>query len=441
MRTGRYFVPMVPAMAVLAGLACAALARTRLGWAGAAAPVAVAWALQAPGVVELRALARGAPERARHYAALVAALERRGIEAAFGHLSFYPLNFLSGERIAVTSLRGERYLPIAGRVEEATRVGVLDNHGGVRELLACSGGTGAAAAVEGHGLDFGFVPPPAGRQEIPPERWAAAADASGADLRAALSDRDLGTAWTAPPGTDAWVAVELRFRAPEAVRLLRWVPPPGAPPPAGLRVEEWPAGASGWARPREFPALSSFHWSDGRPYAGGRRFRLEYSAGDRRVEALRLRVPRGRRGAAPALAELQVFAPAPDPPAEEPSVAALLEWASSNGIRRVHADRGLSVRLHAAAPGAMQVELEPGFQAGDPAVAGGRFAPEPGVALVVPAGEADISREVLSAAGMAFAEVRIGPWDVFHRFAAPRAGAARTTYWTGVQVLFGSSSP
>ncbi len=442
MNTGRYFIPMVPSFAVLAGLAAAALGRRAGPWA-AAAPVAAAVVLQLPVLGELRAVQRDRPARQRMDRELLAAAAG-ATEAVYAHLHHYELNWNGGGRVVVTPFRGERHPPHAQRAETARRVGVIDNYGGIRELLALSGGKADGSVFGRHTLHTAFRAPADALAPVPPGAWSSVRDAGGADLAPRVADRNMDTVWAPPSGADR-ASVEIRFARPVRLAQVRlWATGPHAWPPA-LRVETSAADDGPWREVRAETPLPLYHWSGPRPYWIGRRHRLALRLGGEPVRAVRLSCADLESGHRPPwrLCEIDCFeaaegdAGAGGPPhPEEAAAPALARALLDGGAHAVYADRWLSEQLARLTDGALRVEREPRAFPENAWPRDGRVELDAATAVVVLRADAPVTAATLERQGIGHTRSASGPWTVFSRFRDVPAGPL-PLYWTGCHLLAG----
>ena len=453
-RTARYWVPVVPGLAVLAAAACAAPARRMAraaAWTGLLALTA------AQGVLALAAVAivgRQAEARAVAYRETGAVLERAGVESLLAPIQLYPLNFALGERFAVSNGRQEFHAPIRRAAELDPAPAYASDFNGIEVFLEQLGAVWEAAPVGHRRILWNVRLPAAARRAIPADRIVRLRDDTGSDRRTALTDHDLDTWW--PPAPAESAELEWEFSAPQAVHSLELVFAHGHgqvdsvfETPRRIRLEVRIAGA--WHAVATNNPVIPLEWSGTRAYAPAGLARVCIPVGGADVEALRLGlletlVHPARQ--AWRLAEATAYAPAPEPApmADEAAVAAAAAWIQAQAPDAVvHAPRWLSGQLlrRGAVPEARLASLP-----------GSVFEPAPGLprdGTVVPAGpclflaepqSADATRAVLASRNVAFQETPVGAWTGFAVAAAAwPAAPPPALFWTGPGLLAGRRQP
>ena len=222
-RTARYWVPVIPGLAILAGMACAAPARRparAAAWTGLLALTAVQAVLALAAVA---ILGRQAEARAAAYRETGAVLERAGVESLLAPIQLYPLNFALGERFAVSNGRQEFYAPIRRAAELDPAPAYASDFNGIEVFLERLGAAWESAPVGHRRILWNVRRPAAALQAVAPGQIAGLRDDTGTDRRTALTDRDLGTWWT--PAALESAALELEFSSPQAVHSLNWFLP------------------------------------------------------------------------------------------------------------------------------------------------------------------------------------------------------------------------
>ena len=262
--TGRYLLPLIPAFALLAGVA---VAGTRRPWGIVPAVVVlVILGFQAAVLKEVTARDRATEagwEGAHKLADLLTSAE---IEAVYSHFGLYSFNFLFEERWAFTDMRSDRYLPIAQRAELSEQVAVLGNFGPVADFLVISGGRAALDRAGPFRVEHGFVPPPEGWRAIEPGAIAALTDRRGRDLAPALLDQNEDTTWDNSGGDPDLDCLEVRFASPQNLRAIRLLGPPGSIQPGVGRVDVRRPGSPDWEAVLPDHPVPAFMWSGPRPY-------------------------------------------------------------------------------------------------------------------------------------------------------------------------------
>jgi hypothetical protein len=431
--TPRYLIPLVPLMALLAGLGCAMSSRRMLrGVAFAALLLLGGWQL----LESFRLVsARGARD-ARHTSrnrAVAAFLQARGVTAAYNSYVRYALNLAADERICFSDPKMERIPDYVRRLEADPAPAAIEDYGGARGWAAASGGACSHTNISGLRVAWAFQPPRESVRELPPAQWLTAVDADGHDWRTALTDRRATTA--ARPGAalrDGVWSLTIALRAPATLSGLRlW----GAEerPFASWRLEGRSAAGLPFVTLVEETAFSSFFWSGPRFFWHTPHLRQELRFAPARLTELRLHIkPYDRRGAF-ALPELQVLTPAaePDAPAgADGDLAPLLAALRARGVERLYADRWIANAVHLATTGTLwtsQVRLRAPAEAGASAQEVQRVRLDARTALLVPPAGAPALRAVLAARRLDLRESDLGEWGILFDAAASGQSLERVT--------------
>ncbi len=441
--TSRYLLPLVPALAVLAGSAAARLA-SRVRWGLGWAPLFLVIGFQAWNARYTPAMLR---DRTWEFTSevLTRELAGAGIGAIYCRYPDHWLNAATGEALCFVDIIGERYRPYAWRGELARNVAFLGNLGDIAGFVAGAGGSVRRDDL----MQFQFfhdfrAPAPCGR--IGPSEWAAAVDWQGRRLLAEISDGNARTAWSAPvlPTEAPWI--EIALTRPARVEGVRFISPNGEYPPAwsvdGLFEDG--AGIPAWRTLAPCMRINGFFWSGPRVYWDGTAFRAECRFPPAQVSRLRLRFEAPEREGEVYVAELAILG-GPPPAAmvsESEALGALLAELDARGIRRLYSDRWVANEVAAATGGGVAVLREPAifgqFPGTPPRERERKLAPlrpEPGAAILVRVEEAPASRANLARYGIVSRETAVGPWILFE-FPPVREGKeGPDLVWTGFSVL------
>ena len=219
--TARYWVPLVPPLAVLAGVACAAF--------GSRAIRAAAWGLLAAlaagqGTLALSSLAASGHNSAATlagYRDIGGALARAEADALLAPIQLFPLNFALDERFAVSNGRQKFYEPILRRAELSDAPAYSSDFNGVASFLAQQGAQWESIAVGRRSILYNVRRPPVSLREIPAGKIESLRDGAGAEWKPALTDRNLDTFWS-PAGAPS-AALEWTFVRPQDVHSIQLV--------------------------------------------------------------------------------------------------------------------------------------------------------------------------------------------------------------------------
>ncbi len=439
-RTARYWVPLVPGLAVLAAVACAApgqRARPALAWCVLLGLTGVQGALS---LAAIHLQAGEARPRLAAYAALGALLERAGVDALLAPIQLYPLNFALEERFAVSNGRNMFYEPVYRKAEESAAPAYASDFSGIEAFLAQHGATCQRARAGGRHILWDVHRPPAAGREIPGDRIASLTDGAGADQKTILTDRDLATVLSPAGGPDPQDAIlEWHFTEAQTVQAVRLVFAHGmaaAGLPRQVRIEAQSGGE--WLTLRQQMPVIPLEWSGPRIYAPAGLARLEYPLGATNVAALRIvlqETPPDR----PAwrLAEATVFAPDAEtpPPADLAALDALgrrLQTEDPDAL--VCAPRWVANQL------LCRGWIGSGRLAGasGATVPAGRF-----LLLVMEPHLAEATQGVLQARGFHHHMASAGPWTLIVADGGKpaAAGPAVTLRWTGAELLVDRAEP
>ena len=397
--TARYFVPLVPAVALLAGHFAAATGRGP--WRAAAALPALL--LAAPALLvpaDLSGRARDGETFRQRATGIAAFLAQSDTGVAFTPFRFHAFNHLTGGKLRFIVAENEHAVHLAREAETAARIAVLANYEGVEEFVQTAGGSLRIGAAGGLRIAHTFAPPSQSWARIPPQEWITPSTA-------ALADGRLATTW---PGAGAALQdLELSFPEPRVVAGVRGFAPDAASYPARWSIDgQLPDGT--WTNLMRALPVTSYFWSGPRPYCGRFAYRLEARFTPRVLRCLRLHLAPRNDAQACALSELACYGPAAAGDTEASSVAPLLAELQGRGIRRLYADRWIGNEIGRRSGGAIACPcarfwLEPGWR--DELLP---LALERDTALLVRREDAAACTAVLARAGAEVDETPVGPW-------------------------------
>ena len=426
-RTGRYWVPLVPGLAALSAVACAApggRARRGAAW-GALGALTVAQGGLC--LSALRESARHAEPGLAAYREIGAALDRAGVDALLAPIQLYAMNFALEERFAISNGKQKFYEPILRRAELSDAPAYSSDFNGIEAFLRQLGAEWESAGAGGRRILWNVRLPAVWLREIAGDRTLHLLDDAGADWKMALGDRNLDTGWSpgAERGGVANATLEWAFAQPQDVHSVRLVFSHGFSDeafdfPRRIRIEAKEDGD--WRTLLADEPIVPLEWSGTRAYFPEGLARLEYRVEAKAAEALRIGLLDAQarlRSLGWRLAELSAFAAeaAPPPPADAAALEALCErvcvawpepvvyaprWVSNHlhlrGCARDGRLAGLSSRVFGA-------ERDVPRDGAPPADKSGWF--------VVEGRHARATREALVAQGVRFQEAAQGPWTLF----------------------------
>ncbi len=342
--TPRYLLPTVPALAVLAGAACASTRfRSANVLAGFLLALLCIWH-----VMQLHVLAaRGRQDAIRMagYREAAAYLEAQGTDVAYCAFRHNTLNLAGTGTIAFTDSNLERVPAFRRRAEMADSPAVVEDFLGIVRWAIASGGSACATNVGGLRLATNIAPPSSAVDEIPLDP--SAASVNGGERLAPLLDRNYATAWELTGDSGM---LEAMFQSPRPVCGVRMLV---SGFDANARIRIWGrAGPGAPFRPLapSVPNVAS-RWSGPRFYPEPETPILESRFAATSVDAVRIVFQAPVTDGTPRnVRELQLLAPA----SETPSLANPDDWHAAvdtlvDLLRRQGVDRLYTGRWIAAA--------------------------------------------------------------------------------------------
>ena len=449
--TARYWVPLVPGLAVLSAVACAAAAR-RAGRGAAWGLLGLLALAQGVGVVaSVRAYLPRAQATQGAYLQIGQALDGIGVDALMAPIQLFPLNFALEERVAVSNGKQKFYEPILRGAELAEAPAYASDFNGIETFLRQHAAQSEAVAAGGRRLLWNVQRPGGLWREIPAAATASLRDGAGADWAARLQDRRLDTEWA--PGTGKDAELEWTFAAPQDIEAIQLVFAHGMAEeafdfPRRIRIEVKQNGE--WRPLLADAPLIPLEWSGPRVYFPSGFARPEFRVAETGVEALRvalLDTQTQGRSMGWRLAELHAQAlepggrPALEAGALEDTVHALPpeamvfapRWLSNQMLTRRWVPEaqlpGLAGRVFGSTP---ETPRE------------GTIRPDRPAVFIVEPPHATATRETLEALGVPHRAEEIGGWTLFSvaagGWAADGLDLPPPAMWTGDALLMGNSA-
>jgi hypothetical protein len=287
--TARYWVPLVPGLAVLSAVACAApgrFARRAALWVFLSGLVLVQGSLCVPA---LRASSLRAETSLAAYREIGQALERIGVDSLMAPIQLFSLNFALDERFAVSNGKQKFYEPILRQVELSDATAYSSDFNGIEPFLRQQGAEWEATAAGGRTILWNVHRPAVALQEIPPGEIGSLRDGAGAEWKPALLDRNLDTWWS--PGATGAATLEWNFAVPQEVYSVQLLFAHGLSDeafdfPRRIRIEAKVAGE--WRTVRADEPLIPLEWSGPRIYFPSGLARMEYRVDVKSAESLRI---------------------------------------------------------------------------------------------------------------------------------------------------------
>ncbi|MFH0879695.1 MAG: hypothetical protein V2A34_08280 [Lentisphaerota bacterium] len=409
LNTVRYLLPFVPALALLIGKGTAEGDRL-LPWRLAWIPLLIILLTQLPAVGRTREHALSNPENLRRQNEIRVFLAHNRIEAVYANYMFHSLNFLLGEEFCFSTIRNERYPLNAQRMDQADRIAVANNNGGIKEFMHYAGGGIQWQQAGDVYFVHGFSPPVFNLREIGSSQWTLRAHSLGQEKPAAITDDNLDTMMNASGnGTNSdWLVIQ--FRRPVPLKAIRWISH-NDQYPAGWSAAVKTEGDAGWEPLIKPTPASLYFWSGERPFWGGEAYRLEARLTPQRpVQALRITLQSGGKNSDWNLADLQLFETA-EPAASTTSIETVASTLTLRGIDRLYTDRWEANRISALSGGRIQTSQEPALWSA--AALPSRMEFSLHTALLVRKENAAQVHRILAARNLALRETPMPPWVLF----------------------------
>jgi len=322
LNTPRYLVPIVPALAVMIGIAIAWLVERMplgLGWC----PLILMAALQMSVFPSLRRMALSDLERKHDAETLAAVLRDHNIEAVYTDYYNHFLNFALKEEFCFNALDwgSERYKPYAVAAEISDRLAVLEDVGNFTYFLDATGSE-SMHDERFPGLQFGFRPPPDNLLEVETGQWISATDASQKDISGLIVDRNLDTVWQGTLEADR-DCIQIALREPRAICGVRVVNGKSIYP------EEWQVrgrnGSDGpWVNLTDELTRAIYFWSGPRSFRKNPFYRLECRFKPHTIDQILIELPRNTN-CQWSISEIQIFSLAEDPLPAPATVESLVD--------------------------------------------------------------------------------------------------------------------
>lgn len=432
--TPRYFLPMVAPIAVLLGVATQWIVRIGVPRWLALLPAVVLIAGQYPAFVWAKQLEAEASQRQALLDAFGDSLESIEERIFYAPVNLRAWNFALRERFVFVDLFPDFYQPHMQTAERSDRIGFVNNYGGANEFTQGSGGTFNQLESHHVAIQHAFTPPTEGYELVPADQIRSMVNQSGADIKEALTDREVDTYWLSEltEGTESLI---IHFEEPTAVNGFRLV----ASHPRGYPFTWSVHGIDEAGRRHTFHhelTYTRLFWSGPRPYWDNPFARMEVRFPTTRLQSLHIDHHSMRPDFRITVFNLDVFTPSPSPDQDEhAALDALIDALSERGIRRLYADRW-EANAVARETGhdiltPLRDEAFPETVRLDPATV--RVDQE--TAILVRAAEAPLLRRVLTHRSAHHRETEVGPWLLFDgwTYEQPRDLALR---WQGFNAFW-----
>lgn len=436
----RYLLPIVPGVALVAGLAGDALLRRfRWPWGWVAFLL-----ILPPHILSLPGLSGTAREDRPRWD-LAARLEAEAAPECDGlflgdYYQFHWINFASRERVCVASPPAERYAPYAKRAELAERPAYLADYGTLHAFLHGTRGASRQKVVGGVLVDYDVTPAAADWDYVEPAQVVDIRDAEGRSCRDALLDLAMDSSRMIVLAPHASESLTFTLRDTVPVCGLRWFSQSGEYP-REVSIEGRAASEAPWVTLLPGTETTPYFWSgsyvklDGVQYF--QEFRFPVPAGG--IRELRVTfLGSARDEETLCLSEVLLLRQTADVRPSYPAVARCVEAVRAAGTRECYAPRWLAERLVVATSNTLTTLVPSSLARTVHEVpVGDSICPHPlqfarDTALFMDARDAPRSREALGRVGLSWREMSLGTITLLAVRADPAAardGLPRG-YWT-----------
>ena len=438
----RYLSPQLPVVAVVVGCAMATIRPRAIGAVLWIIPALAAWSsLSAVPWPFSAAQPVTKPPYFSDFSQTVDVLLSNHVHHAYVEQFGAALNFYGNERVELSSELHQypidRYLPYTQDAERDIHPGFIGDYGGIENFIAYAGGSAKKTVLTNEFKSFlhDLVPPSAGIAEIPAEAVRSITSMDGRDVKNTVMDRTVASLWTAQNNAPKKDFIEIAFTAPTNICGLRMLSTGSENYPHEWRLDRWDDSANRWLPILEKAVLSPCYWSGPRPYWG--LFHHHVTMRFAPCLTSRLRVtPLDQTRFPWQIAEMQFFAPAPEPPPAPAAMPALLQKLGEYGVTRLYSDRWEANEIHGRNK-KITTDLDPevsGRRKSMPILM--RFRPV--TAVLVSRENAPATRDAFRIKTITARETEIGPWILFDFPEAdykPSYADNTGLFWTGYACL------
>ena len=413
----RYYLPLLPALAVLTGNAIAVLNRkTRLaGWA-------LLIVLLIPQVRFIPVCVKWYAERHEYFAVLddmrphFASLDTDIIYADYSIREFgFGMNFYYDEAFCFTEI------PLQERMDFYLRRAELESHPAffnrfrlIHDFLDQTGGTATVFRfTRGFWLTHQLKPNPVMPVAIT-NGFRITEEISGQDITRNLSDNNRVTYWKNRRDHGGKTLL-IDFDEPTDVAKLRLLPE-GKFRPILLTVETKANGATQWEPVINNWLLTEWFWSGPRPYAHGAFDRLEAWRPFGHVDAMRITFNDNDTHTYVQVSEIHLFGTGKKPRTSDdsaPPIQPLIDVLVEQGIRHVYADRWDANQLFLHGPTNWMISLDDVSLVKEPRRLPPNIHYTNPLAMISRIENAHITRDVMDRLGLEYSEYTLKPWVVF----------------------------
>lgn len=419
--TMRYMLPLVPVLAILAGLGLGTLTR-RLPWP-AHVPILVIVMGGHLAAGQIRTRPNEEHQRQQGYAREFGSLARiAGFDAIFADFAFHWINFGSAEAVPVVDPRGERYSVYARKGLLAERPAWLGNPHGLSSFLQQTASSWQTTPSPLGSLQHDLQPPSEQWRRVPPSQVASLTDQNETDIKELLLDGSLTSVWRGDSEQRLPAEWRIHLKEPVTLRGLKLYSAT-ASYPLYLAIAGRAHADAPWVELQPSRYVSGYHWSGAMVYWQNLYHSLEARFAPATVNEVRILFPPSpkRTSYRIRIAEITLLAGGeeadqPDPRPTRDDVTVLARVLQAKACMELLANRWVSDRVAALTCTALRVRSSADLHRGindsprddDPLYT--ICEPTRGMAFLLPPGAADETETLLRERGYILSrqETRLG---------------------------------
>ncbi len=432
LNTGRYILPLVPAMAVMTGVVIAISSKTTwrvLGWAG----LAVLVICQAPILKKVHDAFETDKIKNGHIHKIGDFLATKNIDICLTDFQHYSWNYRLREKVKLTVADMDRFCNYNQIREMADRVAVIACSTNIQSMLSIAGGNCSLDYIDEHDIRTDFTPPLKGWREMSPEYVSSAVDHENHEIKQIIDYR-ADSVWDYSGGSGIRPEITLTLTNRQQICGIRLYWDDNLPP------DYW--RIHGRIGDRWFPLTaesktSGFFWSGIRPFFKGQYYRTEAAFKTVELDAVKISFVRTTHDWR--LSELQLFSPSGKTDTlEKETLPELLALLKAKGIHRAYADRWVRNKIHDTFKGTVLVSQMPADHIKTTANMEEKVCLSKDTALIVCNDSAERSRHILESAGVTMEETVLPNWTVFTFGSGWESEYEEIDYllWSGTSVHF-----
>ncbi|HMP88763.1 MAG TPA: hypothetical protein PJ991_01105 [Kiritimatiellia bacterium] len=413
----RYYLPLLPALAVLTGNALAVLNRKTkiLGWL-------ILIVLLVPQVRFIPVCWKWYQERHAYFAELDAmrpyfeSLDTDIIYADYSIREYgFGMNFYFDEAFCFTEIPlQERMYFYLQKAEMESYPAFLNRFRLIHDFLEQTGGSADVFRfVRGFWMTHRLKPSPIHPVAVT-NGFRIIESVSGSDITDRLTDHNKATYWK-NARVDGGKQLIVEFEQPTDVAKIRWI---AEPPfrPILLSVDVRRHGDDTWHTVIDNWLYTEWYWSGPRPYAHGGFDRLETWKSFGKIEAMRITFNKDDTHTYVQVSEFHVFAPGPEQRTAAqiaPDIQPLIEFLKAHSIRKIYADRWEANQLYLRGPDGWLLSLDDVAMVKETRRMPARIVLDVPFAMVSREENQAITASVLDKLGLEYEFHQVGIWRIY----------------------------